>query len=186
MTELEFKEMKDGYMDFVTKMLVETGDIEPCITVMGKHLDDDKEALVHIPIPSKYMKSEDRKDEFVDTVIPEIAKKLKDMFSISVVAWAAEAWMRVTEQSESSTEEQLKNWKSIPISKEVLIISFDSAETNRTIIMEIKRNGKVVNSEGELIDDIKLLDIPEFTNSENKEVVEGRFSNLYKKFTEEL
>lgn len=187
MTNERFIEMKDGYIEFVTKIIIESGQLGPSITVMGNTLEDGKNAIVHVPIPGKYMKSEDSKDEFIDEILPGIAKKVAENFTVEAVAWASEAWMRVVEKDDSKSDaENIKDWKKVPIQKEVLISTMESQEFNKTYIMEILRKGKVVNSDGELIDQIELVEIPGLENDQDVVIGEGRFTNLYQKFTKNL
>jgi hypothetical protein len=179
MTDQEFNDLKDGYIQFVNKLMQEAGGVDPSITILGTHKNDSNNAIIHVPIPSKYMKTDDMKSEFVDEIIPGIAKKVAEEFNVSVVAWASEAWLRVVEKKD---EADLKDWKSLPIKKEVLIVTFESEDRLNTTIFEIARKGKQVNSEGELVDEIELLDLPEY-NNEASVASEGRFTGLYKKFT---
>ena len=184
MTKEEFIEMKDGYIEFVTKMIIDTGSLGPSITILGTHLVDGKNAIVHVPIPPKYMKSGETKDEFVDEVLPDIAKKVSEKFTVLAVAWAAEAYMRIVDKDDRKTEaENIVDWEKLPIKKEVLISTMDSKDHNDTYIMEIVRKGKVVNSEGELTDHIELVKIPEL-ESDDVIVGDGRFAKLYQKFVE--
>lgn len=178
MTEQEYIEMKNDYMKFVTKFMVENGGLGPSITVLGTHKEDGLSAVVHVPIPEKFMKNDDSKDEFVDEVLPQIAKKVSEKFNTSAVAWASEAWLRTLEKDKA--EEQLANWKELPIKKEVLIISIESAKGNETYVREIVRSGKQVNEEGQLVDHIELMEVPEY--NEGISGGEGRFTGLYQKF----
>lgn len=182
MTNEQFEELKTGYIDFVTNLMVESGGLDPSITVLGKHIEDDKNAIVHVPIPSKYMKDDEAKDEFIEEVLPNVAKKLKEVFDIEVVVWASEAWLRVVDTKDKEATD-LKDWKSIPIKKEVVIVTFDSASIKKNCIMEVVRKGKQVNEEGELSDSIELRDMPDFKEEEMPIEIEGRFAGLYKKFT---
>jgi hypothetical protein len=179
MTKEEYNSMKDGYYEMVTKMLTDFGGLGPSITILGIHKEDGKNAIVHIAIEGKYMKDEDSKDEFVDVIIPQVAERVRQEFDIKAVVWASEAWLRVFDKS--ATAEQIRNWKSFPVKKEVLIFVIDSEQQSETIIKEIVRKGKQVNEDGELTDHIELVDMPDY---EQGVTGEGRFSNLYKKFTE--
>ena len=181
MTEQEYQEMKNSYIEFVTKLMVETGGLAPSITVLGTHIKDGLNAVVHIPIPGKFMKNDDSKDEFVNELVPQIGKRVTEEFNVTAVAWASEAWLREIDKKDIDPEKILKDWKSLPIKKEVLIITIESSQDTKTCIMEIIRKGKQVNEEGDLIDNIELVEQPNY----NEGVVgEGRFTGLYKKFTE--
>lgn len=181
MTEQEYQEMKKDYIKFVTKIMKENGGLPPSITVLGTHIEDGLNAVVHIPIPNKFMKDDDSKDEFVNELIPQIGKKVAEEFNVTAVAWASEAWMRTIDKKDVDPEKILKDWKNIPVKKEVLIINIESKQDNKTCIMEIIRKGKQVNEEGELVDNIELIECPDYNDGV---VGEGRFTGLYKKFTE--
>ncbi len=171
--------MKNSYYEMVTKMITDFGGLGPSITVLGTHKEDGTNAIVNLVIESKYMKDEESKDEFIDDILPGIAERVREDFDIKAVVWASEAWLRIIDKS--TTADQVRNWKNIPVKKEVLILVIDSEEQNETIIKEIVRKGKQVNSSGELTDHVELLDMPEY---EQGVIGEGRFTNLYKKFTE--
>lgn len=178
MTQEDYIEMKKGYMQFVIQFMTKHGGLGPSITVLGTHKEDGKNAIVHVPIPEKFMKTDEAKDEFVDEIVPEIAKKVAQDFTTSGVAWASEAWLRVLEK-DKATPEQLENWKDLPIKKEVLIVSIESDNGNETYIREIVRKGKQVNEDGELVDHIELLELPGYDEGVQGE---GRFIGLYQKF----
>jgi hypothetical protein len=180
MTTEEYNSMKDSYLELITKILIESGGLNPSITLLGVHKEDGKTAIVHVPIPSKYMNTEEGKDEFVDDIVPQIADKVKKEFDINAVAWASEAWLREADSKNISKEELMSSWKKLPIKKEVLIITIESEEGVQTTIKEILRKGKQVNEDGELIDNVELIDIPKF---EGTNAAEGRFTGLYKKFS---
>lgn len=180
MTDKDYQEMKKEYLEMVKKIMTDTGGLAPHITVLGVRKEDGYNSIVHIPIDSKFMKDEDAKDRFVDKMIPEIAEKISEEFQINAVAWASEAWMRVADAKTADPATTLANWKSLPIKKEVLIITVESDKHNESNIYEIVRNGKQVNSDGRLIDNINLVQL----DFENAATAEGRFTGLYKKFTE--
>lgn len=182
MTTKEYNSMKEGYYEMVTKIMTESGELGPSITVLGIHKEDGKNAIVHVPVPLKYMKDEDSKDEFMDEIVPKIAERVQEEFEIKAVAWASEAWLRVADKKDMTKEEMLSKWKDLPVKKEVLIISLDSENKNETVIKEIVRKGVQVNEDGELTDHIELIDMPEYSNGMPN--AEGRFTNLYQKFTE--
>ena len=108
-------------------------------------------------------------------MLPEIASSLKESFITTGVAWASEAWLR----SSHIDDKQPENWKDMPIKKEVLMVSMESAFGNETSVYEIVRNGMKVTEEG-LSDTIELIKDEELSG-ENLNF-EGRFTGLYKKF----
>ena len=67
----------------------------------------------------------------------------------------------------------------IPIKKEILILTVDTGDNVESYVYEIIRLS--VSPTGDLVEDIELRDMPELNNQFTEQ--EGRFSNLYKKFT---
>ena len=177
MTEEQFIEIKDEYLQNMKDMLLETGNIQPTVTLIADHLEENKPAIVHIPLPEKIANSDAGKQMFVDKMIPEIAAKVGERFNIHAVAWAAEAWMREAPADDFNPE--VDDYKKIPIKKEILILTIDTGVKTESYVYEIIRFS--VSPEGELIDEIELRDMPELSSQFAEQG--GRFSNLFEKFT---
>ena len=175
MTDERYNDIKEGYLKNIKRFLTEMGDIFPHITVFGLHKSDqDKSAIIHIPIDEKFMSSEERKDEFIDQVIPEVAKKIKEEFIPEGVAWTSEAWIR-----ESPIDKGIPNdWKKLPIKKEVLFINMEFENRKEIIVYEINRNGKQVNEDGDIVDHVELIE----KDLSGGEAAGGRLTGLYEKF----
>lgn len=182
MDQEHFQTLKEHYLDMITKIISDTGSLSPSFTVLGKDRTDGKTALCLVPIEPKFMKDEESKDYFIDVVVPEISEKIQEMFEIHAVGWAAEAWMRVAKAEDTSIQQLKKDWKNLPVKAEVVIVTIDSDEHKETTIKEIVRKGKQVNADGELIDHVELKDMPGYTEMPSH-AAEGRFTDLYKKFT---
>jgi hypothetical protein len=181
MNKEEYIELKKSYSEMVTAMLKEKGGLNPSITIFGVEKKSGKNAILYLGIEPMYIKDEKSKDLFVELIIPRISKDIRKDFDINAVVWASEAWVR--EFDKSATEIELEEWESAPIKKEVVIIVINSEKENETIVREIIRKGKQVNSEGKLTDTIELVDVPRY----NAGVIgDGRFSDLYRKFTESV
>lgn len=176
MTEA-YQDMRDTYIELVKKMIVRNGGLSPHITVLGKQKTDQSQAVVYVQIPDSMMSTEQGKDLFIEKMVPKIAKDVRDKFDIGAVGWASEAWLRV---ADITKPDPLKDWKDLPIKKEVLIMTLESADENSTFMYEIKRSGKEVNEDGDLIDHIELVELPDLKEGT---MAEGRFTGLYKKFT---
>jgi len=182
MTEEKYIELKDTYLKNIKRYMTEEGGLFSHISVFAEKLecneDDDeasKNAIIHIPLPDKIANSDEGKEYFVTKMLPEIASSLKESFVTTGVAWASEAWLR----SSHIDDKQPENWKDMPIKKEVLMISMESAFGNETSVYEIVRSGMKVTEEG-LSDTIELIKDEELSG-ENLNF-EGRFTGLYKKF----
>jgi hypothetical protein len=177
MTIEQFDEIKTEYLINMKEMLLEHGNIQPTITIIGDHIEENKPAIVHIPIPEKIANSDDGKQMFIDKMVPEISKKIQERFTVHAVAWASEAWMR--EAHIDDYDPAKDDYKKIPIKKEILILTIDKESTTENYIYEIIRMS--VSPSGDIIEDIELREMPEMSKSFG--ATEGRFSGLYKKFT---
>lgn len=178
MTDQIYQNLKNQYIVNITESLVETGEFPTQISVFGTHRSEemkDVDGVIHIPIPSEFMKSGEQKDLFMTKMLPQIAEKVKEFIIPCGIAWASEAWLRTL----SKDSEVPENWKEIPIEKEVLIVNLDFGEITEMLMYEIMRKGKQVNSSGILVDHIELKEAPVMTSGE---AVGGRFTGLYKKF----
>lgn len=178
MTEEKYQEVKKEYVDNIKRVMTELGFIRPHLTVFGTHVDEekqDKDALIHIEVRDEFMRSETMKEGFVQVILPEIAGKIKKLVSPYGVAWTSEAWVRTATKEEGVPD----NWKELPIEKEVLMISMEFINKKEMLIYEIKRNGKQVNEDGDLVDHIDLLE-QDFSGAEG---MTGRFTGLLEKFT---
>jgi len=178
MTDTQFIEMKDAYLDDIKGMLLKNGNFSATISIIGEEKKDLSSSIVHIPLPEQIINSDEGKQLFVDKMIPELSKKLKDRFNIQAVTWASEAWMREAHKDDYNPDTD--NYKDLPIKKEILIITIDTKTNLESHVYEIVRMSIAPN--GDLIEKVDLLKLPEL--SEVFGSTEGRFSGLYKKFTD--
>lgn len=179
MTPEQYQEVKDAYIEHLIDVIAETGGLFPHITIFAdvlkpKEGEENKPAIIHIPIPDNFMKDDESKDEFIDEIIPDIFKDLKKEFEPHGVAWSSEGWLRHIEKGGKIPD----NYKNLPIKKEVVIVTLGTQDKEEALIYEIKRQGKQVNSDGNLVDIVKL----EKLDGDQPESVGGRFSGLFKKF----
>lgn len=177
MTQEKYEEIKKGYLENIKAYMLSVGGLFPHVTVFGSHKDgNEKDAIIHIPIPDEFLKSEETKDKFIDVVLPDVAETVKERFIPYGVGWASEAWVRSTNKDEKVPD----NWKDLPIQKEVLFINLQFENKTEAIVYEIKRLGKQVNEDGDLVDHIELIEDMSLTGIEN---MSGRFLGLLEKFT---
>jgi hypothetical protein len=179
MKNSQYEELKEEYIKHLVDVISETGGLFPHITIFAdvlnpKEDEKDKPAIIHIPIPDKFMKDDESKDEFIDQIIPDIFKDLKKKFNPHGVAWSSEGWMRQLEKGDKMPD----NYKNLPIKKEVIIVTLGTKEKEEAIIYEVKREGKQVNQSGDLVDIVKLDKL----DADQPDSVGGRFSGLFKKF----
>lgn len=176
-TNEDFADLKEKYLETLVSGTIEAGGLPPHLTLFGNHKEEtetEKAAIIHIPIPDKFMQSEDGKDEFIDKLIPMISEKVKEKFVINAVAWASEAWFREQPKGEPVPE----NYKDLPIKKEIIMVNIESILGSSLTVYEMIRNGQKVNSDGELIDNVELVII----DTDAPESVGGRFTGLLKLF----
>jgi len=179
MTDNDFQEIKQEYIENIRSKISELGGLHPHITIFADVNDavegeDHSMAILILPIEDEYMKDDQAKDEFVDDILPGVFKKINEQFTPKALAWASEAWIRTIEKN----EEMPDNYKELPIKKEVVIISIESDNSNECLIYEINRKGKQITRDGNLVDTITLEQINGFTVP--KETT-GRFAGLFKK-----
>jgi hypothetical protein len=175
MTEDLFGKMKQDYIDHMKEFMGEYGQFGPMITVFADNpQEEEKPAIIHIPIPPQFMKNNETKDEFVNEMVPEMFAEIKERFKPYAVAWAAEAWIRNLGKDKNFEGD----YKELP-KKEVMLISFQQKDANTGVVYNIKRNGKQVTPSGDIVDQIELEEDTELGDLEG---MEGRFSNLFSKF----
>jgi hypothetical protein len=184
MTSEEYLILKDDYIDFIKNYVIENGGISPQLSIFAdikKPTEEQigKSAIVHIPIPEKFMENDMMKEMFIQEVVPDVFSDIKKEFIPQGVAWAAEAWMRVADKDFDMDKDE---YKKLPIKKEVIIITIESVDNEEVFLFEIKRDGKQVNSEGNLTDAITLTYLDDMKKPNG---LGGRFSGLFKKFNDE-
>ena len=180
MTEEQYIDLKDNYIEHLTKMMSSQGEIYPHITVFADHIDpkdSEKPAVIHMLIPPEHMESEDAKDEFVNEKLPPVFKEMKQRWKPYCISWAAEAWVRTVSKDFDMEKE---NWKAIPIKKEVVIISMETEDSSETIIYNIHREGKQGTEDGDLVDRIRL-ELDEDLKGVGASAG-GRFTGLFRTF----
>lgn len=179
MTEEEYNDIKELYIDNVKEIMLDQGGLFPHLTIFAHHKkykeDEPKSAIIHIPLSDDYMSDEDSKDEFVNETLPLVYGTIKEDFVPYGIGWASEAWMRVADKD---FDFKSSNYKDLPIKKEVLLLSIETEDKSDTYLYEIKRSGSQINSDGKLTDRLELIEMEEMSSMKS---VDGRFAGLYKK-----
>lgn len=179
MTKEKFNEIKNSHLQAMRDILQITGQVVPQVNVFGTYEGfPDETANIVFGVHPKFLSSEEAKQAFIDKVLPQIGKMMKEEqnFIIEAVAWSSEAWQR----SFPADQGIPKDWKNTPIEKEVLMINLQTKDEKEIYIYEIKRTGKQVNGEGDLVDLIELTTQREGAAPENR----GKFSNLFERITQ--
>jgi hypothetical protein len=154
LTMEKFTKLKKDYLDMIVEGTKEAGGLPPHLTLFGYHKDDEeKQAIIHIPVTDDLMTPEG-KEKLFDFVIPKLAEKVSESFHIYGLAWASEAWVR-----EAGAEKPLdKDWRDIPIKKEVVIVNFESTVKNEFIMFDMVRNGHRISDNGSMIENVELVE----------------------------
>lgn len=191
MDQEEYLRRKTEYLKDIQEQFIALGNIIPQMTLLVDRLEKQEDKPIYtsviVPIPNAIMETDQTKQFFLTTVIPEIHEKLKSKdFIFKGVCWASEAWVR---RGMKDDEEHAKvindgTWKDLPIEKEVLITTIQTATQNECMIYEIKRGSPVVNADGNLIDSIELTLNEELSDPTGMHG--GIFSNLYERFIPQL
>jgi hypothetical protein len=188
MTKEQIKMVREDYLSFITETVQEHGEIGASIAVFADIIDskNDKPALIEIPIPNEFLKDDSTKEHFVERVLPDLIKEFKKRFVAHSVLWTCEAWLRMGSKEDL---DKVKNFKDIPIKTEAIVIIIDSKDETEAVVYEIVRPTLSVSDTGELVEKkqknkVELVEMPELCSVFKDEGFSGRFSNLYKKFTD--
>ena len=179
MEDSKLETVIDNYLESVCSDIKEMGGLNPQISFIADHIDPDEDtyAIVHVPIPPELMKTDESKEFLLSNVLPKIIEKAQEKFVIMGVCFSSEAWVRKTVDKSNLPD----NWKDLPIEKEIVIITVQTQKLDLTKIYDIDRTGKVINEEGDLIDDITLTLNTDMSN-DDKSSSGGVFSNLYHRY----
>ena len=174
----KFEQLKADYLEMIVQGTMDAGGLPPHFTIFATNKDEEKaQAIIHVPIPDSLL-TEDGKESFVTSMLPQISKKVKEKFTVFAVAWASEAWMRTGEKGKPVDD----NWKDLPIKKEVVIVHIESIIKKECSIYEMVRSGHKVDEDGNMIDNISLTLLPDMDAMSQ---ATGRFTDLLKSFLEE-
>jgi hypothetical protein len=174
----KFEQLKADYLEMIVQGTSDAGGLPPHFTIFATNKDEEKaQSIIHVPIPDSLL-TEEGKESFVTTMLPQISKKIKEKFIVFAVAWASEAWLRTGEKGKEIDE----NWKDLPIKKEVVIVHIESIIKKECNIYEMIRNGHKVDEDGNFIDNVSLTLLPDM---ESMSEATGRFTDLLKSFIEE-
>jgi hypothetical protein len=173
----QIQQFKASHTEYMSKIMVEQGYIDPVITVLVYNKGTEKFAIFYVMVPPDIMNSEAGKNAF-SSVAPRILDAAAHNNMIPVCfSWSSEAWLRKTPEGVTELPE---NWKDLP-KQEAMITYFESEEKSDLQVKMMYREGSRVNSEGKLIDNIRLEDNPKFDVPEGG-VLTGRFADIFKKY----
>jgi len=173
-------EFKETMQHFISKIITDQGGLQPLGAVMLHDKSTDAMELGFIPVPGDLLKDSDSKDTLAKNVFPSVFKTMEhgDFKEIVIFAFATEIWIRETK---SPTIQD--NWKDLP-KKEGVMIQIETESETDMIIKLVNREGQVVNTDGELIDQVVLEDHPGYSGAMNATTgkTEGRFARILRDY----
>lgn len=178
MTKEDFSKIRHSHIEAIKGLMQMEGRVFPQFNIFGRYWENPFQLVNHIVnVPGRFLESEGGKNALVDKLLPQIGETLrKDKFKVEAIAWTSEAWQRTFPAGEGIPE----NWKLTPVEKEVLTINLQTEDTKEFFIYEIRRSGKQVNGEGELVDLVELKTEREGEAQGNT----GRFANIFERITQ--
>lgn len=171
MDKKQLEKMRSEFVRSITRMVQGEGFLSPVVALFALNAED-KDTLMIIPLEGDYLTNKRRL--FFDKIVPALKEKLDDQnFSIYAVCVASEVWARVAPATFEFSEEAVQE---LP-KEEVVIVTYMDHESLSTVMFDMKRDGKAVNQEGEIIDYVTLSE----RSQEGAMVVSlhPEFDNLY-------
>lgn len=154
----------------------------PTVTIFAKpekNPDPDRRFTVFVmPIPDDFFKSADDKKNIVKVILQSFYKIENEGFKILTYAWSSEVWVR-----SQHIDEKVDDIHSLP-KKEAVFTLYETEKEISFELSDIIREGKIANTEGELIDCIVLKKNKDFSSDVDAPKFAGQFSNLFKKYRE--
>ena len=177
------EEFKESNKHFIQTSLSINGGLQPTITMFVEDKKNNSQEVLMIPLPPEAFKNDESKDIIIAQILPKIFEVVSEENMIPLcISWSSEAWIR--KAALDSPQEVLDNWRALP-KEEVLFTSYETETESSVEIYKIFRDGKMAKEDGTLIDAIRLEKFDVSPNDEIQETdpkIEGRFSNLFKKY----
>jgi hypothetical protein len=153
--------------------------IPPVMTVLVYNTEISNFQYLSIGIDSKFFSSKEAKVMFIEQIIPDNLKRMVQQKLLpTALSMSMEATMRMGKPGMSM--EQM--FDEPPT--DILIHSFETPENSTVEIFKmLRKDVKVVNSEGDVIDEFELERVE---LSEGDPEMRGLFANVLKKFYENM
>lgn len=174
----EIKDYQQQHKILAETMLRDEGFINPpVLTVLVYNNAQDDFQYLAVPVENEFFASKEAKAMFVQDVVPHNLQRMIDQKLMPVaLTMTMEASMRIGDPNMSIEEVMSKD------PTDILIHSFDTVEGSQVQILKmIRKDVKVVNSDGDVIDDFEL---EEFKMGDENAEMGGLFANVLKKFYE--
>lgn len=166
---------KSDVIHNMTMSLARNGGVDPMINILAKNTLDKELTVIIVPIPGDALENNDTKEVFAQVIPTLFDEMYKNNLEPLCYSWSSEAWLRKGNKDEGVPE----NWRELP-KIEVLMTTFETKDSSIMDIHTIKREGKMADENGNLIDCISLEKDPELNIADG--TVEGRFGNVFKTY----
>lgn len=152
MNKEELEKMRDEFVSSITRMVQGEGFLAPVVALFALN-DEGKKTLMIIPLDGDYLT--EKKNIFLKRVVPALRERLDDEeFKVFAVCIASEAWARVAPVDFKFSEDAVRELDK----EEIVIVTYMDDDSNSSVIFDMKRDGKAVNQEGEIIDYVTLTE----------------------------
>lgn len=155
--------------------LARNGGLDPMINIFAKNAVKKEFTVIELPIPEDALENNDTKEVFAQVIPTLFDEMYKNDLEPLCYSWSSEAWLRKGNKDEGVPED----WRELP-KIEVLMTTFETKDSSIMDIHTIKREGKMADENGDLIDCISLEKDPELNMADG--TVEGRFGNVFKTY----
>ena len=166
---------KSDVIHNMTMSLARNGGLDPMINILAKNTVEKEFTVLIVPVPGDALKNQDNKEVFAKIIPTLFDEMYKNNLEPLCYSWSSEAWLRKGDKDKGVPED----WRELP-KIEVLMTTFETKDSSIMDIHTIKREGKIADENGELIDCISLEKDPELNMSDG--TVEGRFGSVFKTY----
>ncbi len=171
--EFKLKNTKKISEDFIDK-----GRMNIHITMLVYDTKEEDFADAIVKIPDEFLMSDSGKNMFAE-IAPFVMGLAATNNKVPLCfSWASEAWIRVMKDENNGKVPE--NWKDHP-KEEVLIVYYETEELSEMDCFDINRDGKKIDSEGDLIDSIELTENEKLKTKDGGKL-QGRFTEIFKKY----
>lgn len=166
---------KSDVIHNMTMSIARNGGLDPMINILAKNTEEKEFTVLIVPIPGDALKNLGNKEAFAK-IIPKLFDEMYERgLEPLCYSWSSEAWLRKGNKEEGIPD----NWQDLP-KIEVLMTTFETKDSSIMDIHVIKREGKMADENGDLIDCISLEKDPELNMAGGE--IEGRFGNVFKTY----
>lgn len=170
----EIEDYKKDHLATIRKMLQDNGMIYPTVSLLVLDKLKNKTGIVLAPISVGSSDIKVDKQTLKDRIIPELAQELADKdFELLCFSFSSEAYLRKLDLKDTkglSPKELIDKAKKVD-PREVLMVMFETEKNVSAYTSDIRKEGKVVNSEGDMIDNIITSEYEQIDDSSDKEPI---------------